>query len=75
MDDDMRRAGPVYDVARAGAVLRRSCPREKRLVGPGAMSRYCRPGDDPLVGDRLFPRFFQWLAIFWRIEVCFSPRR
>ena len=71
----MRRARAFHDPAWAGALLWRARPREERLVGSGPMSRHRRLGDDPLVGRGLFSRFFSWVAVHRRIQICFSARR
>ncbi len=75
MDDDVRRAGAFYDVARLGALLWRASPRKKRAVGAGAMSRHSRTGHHTLVGGGLFARFFARVSLYRRIQVYISARR
>jgi len=75
MDDDVCCTGAFHDIAGAGAFLRWPRPREECLVDSRSMSRDCRPRDDPLVGGRLFSRFFTRVALHWGTEICFSRRR
>src|SRR6266436_7809815 len=73
MDDDVRCARAFHDLAGAGAFLWRPRPREECSLCARAMSRDCGPSDDPLVGGRLFSRFFTWVALHRRIQICISP--
>src|SRR5215510_6390323 len=74
MDDDMRRAGAFYDVARPGALLWRAGASKKRAVGAGTMSRHSRVGHHTLVGVGLLPRLFARVSVYRRIKICISAR-
>src|SRR5947199_10838299 len=75
MDDDVRRAGAVYDVARPGALLRRARASKKCAVRAGAMSRHSWAGHHTLVGCRLLPRFFARVSLYRGFKVFIFARR